>query len=138
MPFYEISYEPGTTSVAFYEDDAEMERAVGEQDRRARAGEPGGPIGAPAERVAAVRVYDKHPNEFNPTDSMSADVVKKELTAMIDSASKQNDGVIPLGELAVAVRGLSHPMQEKSDPHDSIFKMKEDREADLAFLEGGK
>lgn len=139
MPFYEISYEPGTTSVAFYEDDDEMKRAVGEHDRRARSGQAGGPIGAPAERVAAVREYDVHPNEYNPDGTMSADVAKSEVDALIKAGAASNDGVIPLDQLAVEVRNLAHPMVvARENPFDSIFKMKEKGKKDLAFLEGGK
>lgn len=136
MPYYEISYEPGTTSVAYYEDDEEMKRALGEHHRRAVNGEPGGPVGAPAERVAAVREYDVHPNEFNPTNTMSADVAKKEIGAMIDAAGKSNDGVIPIDQLAIKVRELTHPMvDEKAHPHDSMFKMKETKVVPVEFLE---
>lgn len=136
MPYYEISFEPGTTAVAFYEDDEEMKRALGEHHRRAKNGEVGGPIGQPAERIAAVREYDVHPNEYNPSDSMSADVVKKEVDALITAGGKANDGVIPLGELAVQVRNLSHPMVDaKEHAHDSMFKMKETRVVPVEFLE---
>lgn len=136
MPFYEISWEPGTTSVAFYEDEAEMQRALYEHNRRAKAGLPGGPVGAPAERVAAVREYDKHPNDYNEADTLSADVALAEVTDLIKSAAKDNDGVIPLGELAVEVRKLTHPMvDEKASPHDSMFKMEEVGQPDLTFLD---
>lgn len=136
MPYYEISFEPGTTAVAFYEDDEEMKRALGEHHRRAKNGEPGGPIGQPAERVAAVREYDVHPNEFNPSNTMSAEVAKKEVTAMIDAAGKSNEGVIPIDQLAIKVRELTHPMVDaKEHAHDSMFKMEEKRVVPVDFLE---
>lgn len=149
MPFYEITYETGRTSVAFYEDDAEMESAVGAHDSRARNGEPGGPVAGhggeaaaipnwSAERIAKVRVYDKHPNELNAAQTMSAEVVEKEIKDLIKGLADDN-GVVPVDALAVEVRALTHPMiGAKEHPHDSIFLMKEDREADLVFLEGSK
>lgn len=134
MAWYEIIYETGRTSVAFYDDDDEANRAVGEQHRRAVAGEPGGPLGVPAERVKAVFVYDKHPNEYNPDQTMTADVAKKELASLVDSSQDEN-GVVAIDQLALGVAGLSHPMVVSKKPFESNFKMKEARTLTLK-LEG--
>lgn len=140
MPFYELTYETGRVSVACYENDAEAKDAIGAHHARALKGEPGGPIGAPAERVAKVRVYDKHPNEFNPDQTMSADVLKSELEALV-VAGEDDNGVVSVDRLAMEVRGLSHPMvNTREAAFDSMFKMKEKKELSLDFLnaEGGK
>ena len=139
MPYYEIMYETGASSVACYEDDAEAERAIGEHNHRAITGEPGGPIGQPAERVAAVYVRDEHPDNYNTEGTMSADVAKSEIDSLIKAGGASNKGVIPLDQLAVEVRNLAHPMVVgKENSFDSNYKMKSDRSLDLKFLEGGK
>jgi len=130
MPFYEITYETGTMSVAEYADDAEAEGAIKAHNDRARNGEPGGPIGQPAERIAKVRVYSGHPNDYG----MSAEVAKSELSSMIDALTDK-DKVVDLTALAQQVRDLAHPMVPKESPFDSEYKMSEDRELDLAFLD---
>jgi len=144
MPFYEVTFETGRSSVAFYEDDAEALSACGEQHKRAANGLPGGPVaghppgqeGNPnwtAERIKTVRVYKEHPNEYNPEQTMSADVAAKEIGALIKSLADEN-GVILLPILALHVQGLSHPMvASKESSFDSNFKMVEDRELTLAF-----
>lgn len=141
MPlYYEVAYETGRTSVMCCEDDEEAKAGLAEQNRRAAAGEPGGPSGAPAERVARVFVYKKHPNEYNPEQTMSADVLKKEVEALIDKF-KDDNGVVSVDRLSLEVRGLSHPMIDgaREAGFESIFKMKADRELDMAFLsEGGE
>jgi hypothetical protein len=138
VPFYETVFETGRVSVACYEDDAEAKAAVGEHDRRARAGEVGGPVGQPAERIAAVYVYDEHPNEFNVDQTMSADVLKKELYALVDSA-KDTNGVVSVDQFVGKVRGLTHPMVDSLDkPFESRYKMEQTKRLDLGFLEGGK
>lgn len=134
MPFYEVAYETGRTSIMNCESDEEAMSGLMEQHRRAIAGEPGGPTGAPAERVARVFVYDKHPNDFNVEQTMSADVLEKELSALVEKMKDEN-GVVSVDLLAMEVRALSHPMiDERESGHSSIFKMKEDRELDMAFL----
>lgn len=139
MPFYEVVYETGRMSVAFYETDEEAASALGEQQRRAVTGELGGPnAGHPAglegeptwaaERIAKVYVYDKHPNEFNPEQTMSADVLAKQTSALVKSLADEN-GVVAVDQVAVAIRGLSHPMVDSRETaFDSMFKMEEDRE----------
>lgn len=133
MPFYEIAYETGRISVACYADDAEALSAVGEQHRRATVGEPGGPLGAPAERVARVFVYDKHPNEYNPSQGVSVDVVTKEVAELIKALADEN-GVVAVNELASEVRALTHPMNPTRDgAFGSVFRMKEAKELKLDY-----
>lgn len=134
MPFYEIVYETGNVSVGEYADDSEALAAAGEHDRRAREGGQAGPQGGPAERVAKLYKYENHPNEYNPEQTASSDVVEKEVGALVKALADKN-GVVSIDQLALAVRGLSHPMVDKEHPHDSQFKMKEDA---VLTLEGAK
>ena len=136
MPFYEITYETGRSSIANYESDDEAKSAIGEQHHRALHGQQAGPIGGPAERVKKIRKYKTHPNEYNPSQGMGADVAKKEVEALIDALAE--DGVISVDQLAMQVRALSHPMvTDKEDTFDSNYLMAEDGELDIAFLEAG-
>lgn len=139
MPYYEIMFETGASAVACYENDEEAERAIAAHHQRAVSGEPGGPIGQPAERVAAVYVRDTHPDDYNSDGTMSADVAKSEIDSLIKAGGASNKGVIPLDQLAVEVRNLAHPMVVgKENAFDSNYKMKADRNLDTKFLEGGK
>lgn len=133
MPFYEIVYETGNMSVAEYADDEEALAAAGAQDARAREGGQAGPQGGPAERVAKLYKYDVHPNEYNAEQTASADVVEKEVAELI-KATKDKNGVVNIDQLALSVRGLSHPMTNPEHAHDSQFKMKE---KSVLTLEGG-
>lgn len=134
MPYYEVVFETGRVALANYADDAEMQKACGEQDRRARTGAQGGPQGGPAERVAKVYKYERHPNDYNLAQTMSAEVLAKE-TAQLAKALADDNGVVNIDQLALEVRGLSHPMVNKEHPHDSQFKMKEEA---VLTLEGSK
>jgi len=134
MPFYEIVYETGRASVAEYANDDEARSAAGEQDRRAREGQSAGPQGGPAERVARIYKYDQHPNEYNPENTASAEVLTKELGELV-KAMKDKNGIVNIDQLAIEVRGLSHPMVLKEHAHDSQFKMKE---SGVLTLEGGE
>lgn len=135
MPYYEVTYETGRVSVASYANDDEAKSALGEHHRRATSGEAGGPLGAPAERVVAVRSYKVHPNEYNPDQTMSGDVLKSEVGGLIDALADEN-GVVDVSRVAVEVRGLTHPMTVPEKPFDSIFKMPEDKSLKLDFLGG--
>jgi hypothetical protein len=136
MPFYEIAYETGRMSVANYADDDEARIALKNHHDRAVKGAVGGPIGQPAERIANVFVYSHHPNAFNDVQTMSAEVLQKEVSALIKSLADDN-GVVQIDVLAVEVRGLSHPMKPRKEAFDSLFKAKETKKLNLAFLEGG-
>lgn len=132
MPFYETIFENGRSSIGFSKSDEDFLRGAGEQHRRAKMGEVGGPTGHPAERIVRAFVYDQHPNEFNPADALTADELKKMIPDLIKKLEDQN-GVVSVGRLAVEVRALSHPMLDNSGPHESNFKMQEVRviEADV-------
>jgi len=135
VPFYEVTYETGRMSVAQYENDDEAKSALGEHHRRAVGGESGGPIGQPAERVAAVRVYDRHPDEFNVEQTMTGDVAKKELERLVSEGVDEN-GVINTAQLAIRVQDLSHPMVDsRKSTFDSMYKMQEKKSLDTKFLE---
>jgi hypothetical protein len=134
MPFYELVFETGRNSVAFYETDEEAVVAVKAHHDRAKAGmvslmsEPGSP---PAERIVRVLAYDHHPNDLNTDQTMSADVLEKELKTLINRLSDEN-GVVAVDRLAVEVRALTHPMVLAPGSHDSIYKMAEAKELDKA------
>ena len=137
MPFVEVIYETGVSGIAFYDTEEEAVEGLMAHHNRAVNGQPGGPIGAPAERIKRALDYgDKHPNDYNTDDTMSADVALEEVTSLIKACAASNEGVIPLGQLAVEVRGLSHPMVAgKENPFDSNYKMQERGEITLP-LEG--
>lgn len=129
MPFAEIIYETGSKSVAYYEDDKEMMEGLTAHHDRAKNGEPGreGENAHPAERIKEVQIYNKHPQDLNEDQTMSADVMKKELDEAIKRLSEA--GSVSITEVAAAVRDLSSPVVplEGSKPHDSMFKMKADK-----------
>lgn len=124
MPFYEIVFETGRMSVANFADDEEAASALKEHVRRATAGEAGGPIGQPAERVAVVYKYNQHPDAYNEVQTATADVLEKEIGALLKSL-KDDNGVVSIDQLAMDVRGLSHPMKPEHTGFDSFYKMKE-------------
>lgn len=136
--FLEVVYETGRMSVMEVATEEEGKDALRNHDQRARNGESGGPLGQPAERIAAVYMYDVHPNDYNDDQTMSADVAEKEIAALIKEAKDEN-GVVSLDQLALGVRGLTHPMNEKVDLSGfaSRYRIKETKKLDLAFLEGG-
>ena len=137
MPFFEIMYETGRSSIACYADEAEALAACGEQHRRAMAGEPGGPLGVPAERVKEIRMYDTHPNEFNAEQTISEEVAAKEVAELIKLNADSN-GIVFLPVLALQVQALSHPMvQNKKSAFDSNFKMKEKKTLKFDFNKAG-
>lgn len=125
MPWYEVVFETGNMSVLQADDDETALATAGEQDRRARMGEQAGPQGGPAERVAKLYKYPKPPNDYNPEQTATADVLKKEVAALADALADSN-GVVNIAELAMQVQALSHPMKAKEHPHDSQFKMEEE------------
>lgn len=138
MPFYEVVYETGRNSVMCCADDDELLRGVREQHRRAKAGERGlasADDSPPAERIVDVLVYDKHPNDLNPDQTMSADVLEKEFKALVKDLADDN-GVVKVDTLAVGVRNLTHPLVDDAGSQDSIFKMKEERKLNKTEWDG--
>jgi hypothetical protein len=123
MPYYEVVFETGRTSVGFAADDEEALSGAREHDKRAREGQQGGPQGGPAERIVKLFKYDKHPDDYNSDQTASADVVASELTGILDDL-KDSNGVVNLQAVAQSVQALSHPLKtERETLHDSIYKM---------------
>lgn len=136
MPYCEIIYETGRSSVAYYETDDEAKQAIKAHHERALKGESGGPTGAPAERIKRVLVYPKHPNDYNTDQTMTADVATEEVAALIKAVSDDN-GIVHVGALSQHVQALSHPMvASKETAFDSNFKMKQDREMKVEGVTG--
>lgn len=146
MPFYEVVYETGNRSVMSADSDEEAIQALQNHHERALKGEPGRGTSTarmdlgedapqvfdyPAERIARVFVYEKHPVEYNEEMTMSADVLKKEVSEALKGKT-----VINVMGVAAQVRDLANPVyfEEEIGRHDSQFKMKEDKELDLPFL----
>lgn len=128
--YYELVFETGTKSVAFYETDEEMFGAVKAHNERALKGEVGGPSGHTAERIHHVEKYEDHPGNWNVDETMSADVAKKELSAAIEEMA--DGGVVSIPELGARIRNLSNPMVEAPGPQESAFKA----ESVQTFTEG--
>lgn len=137
MPFYEIVYETGRMSVAQYDSDDEAKEAIAAHHARAVKGEAGGPVGAPAERIKDVFVYNQHPDNYNMAQTASKDVLKKELENLVDTFADDN-GVVAIDRLAMEVRGLSHPMANNRGTFDSFYRAKESKKLNMSFLEGVK
>ena len=131
MPVYEIIWESGEHSLANYEDDDEMTRAVIAQHDRAKNGELGGPAGGPASRAAKVFKYKSDPAEIS--DSLSADEVKAQLSEAVDTLADEN-GVTYLPDLVGIVANIRSATVQ-SGPHDSNYKMDSDKEFGIDALE---
>lgn len=124
MPYYEVIFENGRSSIASYKDDDDALAAVGAHHARAKRGEVGGPTGHPAERIVKLLKYDRHPAEYNLANALTADELNKLVPDLIKELADAN-GVVSVGALSAEVRALSHPMVVGSGPHESNFKMKE-------------
>lgn len=131
--FYEVIYEDGTHSIASYDNDEEMLRAVKEHHRRAMSGEPalpaeqsairsdvtdaGNPLfEIPATRVKKVLRYAEHPAARDGF----AELDKAAVTDML--AQSKN-----MGELVAALRDFDNPTTATT-AHESNYKMTEDEE----------
>jgi hypothetical protein len=126
VPYYEVIYEPGTKSVAFYENDEEALSALNAHKERALSGQPATPessthpspdapaaVGSwAAERPIKVFVYDTHPAEYE------ADIDTSSL-----SGSPQ--------EMITQIRELASANASDPGPQDSQYKMEPSRELDL-------
>ncbi len=112
MPFFEVVYETGASSVAEYDDENEAISAVKAHHERAIKGEAGGPTGHSAERVVKVLMYKTHPNEFNPSGNVTAAEVQK----------LEIGDTVNVEELAAEIRNLANPFDDEAGPHDSKFK----------------
>jgi hypothetical protein len=130
---YEVIWEDGSHSLANYADDDEMKSAVLAHHGRALKGEQAGPAGGAAGRIVKVFKYDSDPAESD--DTLSKDVAKAELNALIDEAADEN-GVLDLGILPNLVSAL-RTSQVNSGPHESNYKAESTAEFSIEDLEGG-
>lgn len=124
--FYEIIYENGEVSVAEYDSDEAALSAVTEQHDRAKAGGKNGPQGIPASRIVRVLVYPVHPGSLYEDETLSKDEVEAQLKDVL-----RDQDVVNVPMLAEVVKSFAHPMVTPENPHDSRFKMEEDRELEL-------
>ena len=149
MPFYEVIYETGNRSVMEAPDDETALAGIKDHHQRATKGEVGrgastertdlspGEAGYnpqvmdyPAERVARVLVYEKHPGDYGQDQTVSKEVFEEQLKAYV--ADKD---VINVMEFSAFARDLSDPHAMPEGMHDSQFKMEEARELDLSNLD---
>lgn len=135
MPFYEIIYETGENSIAFYDEDAEAVSAVKAHHDRALAGEkfqtrsPQDTPAGPAIRIKRVFKYDRHPADLTEAGIIDTSTA----TAVIEKVA-QGD-LVSVHELTAAIRDELDPMVE-SAPHESNYKMTEVAELDPATWSG--
>lgn len=136
--FLEVVYETGRMSVMEVDSEEEGMEGLRVHHERAKTGQPGGPLGQPAERIAAVYVYDEHPNSYNDDQTLSAEVAEKTIADIIKS-TKDKNGVVNIDQLAQHVRSVTHPMNNATDIEGfgSRYKAKERKTLDIAFLDGG-
>ena len=121
--YAEIIYETGNKSVACYEDEAELLSAVKAHHERAKTGQPAlsSVPGVPAERILKVEIYDKHPNDLNLDQTLSAEVAKAEIDKWLKD--KSEEGVVSVTDLTLFTRDLSSPLTAVNEPHKSMYKM---------------
>jgi hypothetical protein len=134
MPFYEMIFEDGSYSIAFYETDEEGVAAAEEHHNRAKRGERA-LLSADDSNVRAVRVvrllkYDRHPDDLLAEQTLPADEVKAQLNDLVKSVTEGD--VVHVPALAAAVRNLTNPLVE-SGPHESNYKAQEAGEVELPF-----
>jgi hypothetical protein len=130
MPHYEIIYETGAKSVAFYEDDEDALKATQAHHLRATKGEPallnteGGDPAASraAERIVSVLKYDEHPGNYGETQAVDVSVADD--TVMKALKDLEVGGMVSVHELAARLRDLTNPHTDVGG-HASMFKMKE-------------
>lgn len=129
MPYYEVIYETGSKSIVNAPDEEALSRGLTEQQNRAKNGMPGGPTGHPAERVARVLEYDRHPADYGQDQSFSKEVALKTVSDLIDKVAN-DDGVVAKYDLTNAIHETSSAvvLLEDQTVHSSAYKMKEKRE----------
>ena len=126
MPFYEVIYENGEHSVISGDDDSVLS-GIKEQHRRAMNGEPGGPAGVQAVRIKKVLKYAEHPGSLYESQAVPAEVVKNWLDEAV--ANNQVGDLVSVPEVIASIRASQDPMQV-TGPHESNFKMKEEKALD--------
>ena len=149
MPHYEVVFEDGSHSIAFYEDDAEADAALAAHHERAKNGQSAKAESTarndvnfpdpdrPAVRIVKALKYDHHPADYGVGQTQTASDVKKAVADAV--TAHETDGSVAIHEVAAVVRDMNTPLvSEVSHPHDSHFKMEETGEAELTFLKGDK
>lgn len=131
MGYAEIVFETGARSLMQYDNESEVADFVKTHTERAMAGEPGGPTGHPAERVARVYYYDSHPSEEDK--AVSADALK----SLVDGMA--HDGVLNVDQLRAAIRDEASPTYPVSQGRfASNYKAQESKKAmGDDFMSGG-
>lgn len=130
--FYEVIYENGEVSVLSGDSDEEILEGLRNHHDRAVNGGKNGPQDLPASRIKRVLVYSDHPGDYRASGQVDAKIVKKDLDDLVAAMTGKNGDVDVLA-LAENVKTLVHPMNNVEHPHDSRFKLKEDRELELDF-----
>lgn len=130
----EVIFETGSKSVLDNVTEDELKSFLTEHNRRAQAGDVGGPTGHPAERISKVLLYDQHPATYNPGAKVSADA----LATLIDGMKDAN-GQVDSAQLIAAINDeISPTYPQDQGRHESIYKMPETGELDLSFLSEGE
>ena len=138
MPYYEIIYETGNHSLAYYEDDSEAFQACEAHHERAKNGQdgngqsipradvPNAPVGGwKAERIVKIFKYDTHPAKYGEAQTVSIEEAKRRLDDAFKTAADPDAGVVRIPELTSAVQDLAFAMVEDAPPHESRYKMPE-------------
>lgn len=132
MAIYEIIFEDGSYSKADYGSNEEALQACQAHHERAIKGMPSlEGTNVPSTRVVKIFRYDSDPGDIYENQTMSDDMVKKYLDAIVKAATE--NGVTDLRQVAAAIRDLSNPMQD-SEPHESNYKAKEAEELTLPWV----
>ena len=123
--FYEIIFETGNHSIAFYESDEEAVNAISTHHHRAKSGmlaQSTNPQMGPAERIKRVLKYDQHPANYGESQA----VVVSDVTGAVEEAvNKHRMGdLVSVPEVAAALRSITDPTVDSS-PHESNYKMQE-------------
>lgn len=109
--FAEIVFENGSHSVGEYASEEEALQAAASQHQRAQ-GQAGGPTGHMAERVVAIYVFDRHPNDFGePSEEVLAEELK--------NISSEGGAM----EAAAKIRDLTSPLVDEPGEGESMYKM---------------
>lgn len=147
--YAEIIYETGNSSVAYYENNAEMQEALAEHHKRAVTGQPGTGQSAVrndlapednrigtwvAERIKKVYLYDEHPATFGEDQLMTTDDLKKAVDAAVEEHG-MND-LVPVQAIAASIRDMSSPLVRDPKVFETKYKAPETEELDLKFLKG--
>jgi hypothetical protein len=126
--YYEIIFETGSHSIAYYESDEEAITAIGAHHDRALRGmaaQASNPQMGPAERIKRVLVYNEHPASFMASQAVPV----SDITSAVDEALKTHSvgDLASVPQIAAAIRDITRPTVD-SGPHESSYKMPENNE----------